>query len=171
MKANPGKYSYAAPGNLVDEMFKVSNGLDIVRVPFNSAPPAIASTIGGFTQMAFTSIGAAVPSINSGKLEALAVTSHKRSPPDVPTLAEVGLPEQEASFMQGVLVPAATPKEIIDRLQSEIAHIVALPDIVEKLTTLGLEPVADTPEEFGAYIKSEIARWGDIIRRSNLKVE
>jgi tripartite-type tricarboxylate transporter receptor subunit TctC len=173
LKANPGKYSYAAPGNLVDEMFRLSNGLDIVRVPFNSAPPAIASTIGGFTQMAFTSIGAAVPSINAGKLQALAVTSHKRSPalPDVPALAEAGLPEQEASFMQGVLVPAATPKEIIDRLQSEIAHIVALPDIVEKLTTLGLEPVADTPGEFGAYIKSEIARWGDIIRRSNLKVE
>ena len=123
--------------------------------------------------MAFTSIGAAVPSINAGKLEALAVTGHKRSPalPDVPTLAEVGLPEQEASFMQGVLVPAATPKEIIDRLQSEMAHIVALPDIVEKLATLGLEPVADTPEEFGTYIKTEIARWGDIIRRSNLKVE
>jgi tripartite-type tricarboxylate transporter receptor subunit TctC len=154
-------------------MFRVSNGLDIVRVPFNSAPPAIASTIGGFTQMAFTSIGAAVPSINSGKLEALAVTSHKRSPalPDVPTLAEAGLPEQEASFMQGVLVPAATPKEIIDQLQSEIARIVALPDIIQRLAALGLEPVADTPEEFGAYMKSEIARWGDIIHRSNLKVE
>ena len=73
--------------------------------------------------------------------------------------------------MQGVMVPAATPKEIIKRLQSEIAHIVALPDVIEKLTALGVEPVADTPEEFGAYIRSEIARWGDIIRRSNLKVE
>jgi len=173
VKANPGKYSYAAPGNLVDEMFRLSNGLDIVRVPFNSAPPAIASTIGGFTQMAFTSIGAAVPNINAQKLQALAVTSHKRSAalPDVPTLAEAGLPEHEASFMQGVMVPAATPKEIIKRLQSEIAHIVALPDVIEKLTALGVEPVADTPEEFGAYIRSEIARWGDIIHRSNLKVE
>ena len=173
LKANPGKYSYAAPGNLVDEMFRLSNGLDIVRVPFNSAPPAIASTIGGFTQMAFTSIGAAVPNINARKLRALAVTSHKRSValPDVPTLAEAGLPEHEASFMQGVVVPAATPKEIVERLQSAIARIVALPDVVEKLTALGLEPVADTPEEFGTYIRSEIARWGDIIRRSNLKVE
>jgi len=79
LRANPGKYSYAAPGNLVDEMFRLSNRLDIVRVPFNSAPPAIASTIGGFTQMAFTSIGAAVPNINARKLQALAVTSHKRS--------------------------------------------------------------------------------------------
>jgi tripartite-type tricarboxylate transporter receptor subunit TctC len=173
VKTNPGKYSYAAPGNPVDEMFRLSNGLDIVRVPFNSAPPAIASTIGGFTQMAFTSIGAAVPSINAGKLEALAVTSHKRSPalPDVPTLAEAGLPEQEASFMQGVLVPAATPKVIINRLQSEIARVIALPDVIQRLAALGLEPVADTPEEFGTYIKMEIARWGDIIRRSNLKVE
>src|SRR6516162_794883 len=156
VRANPGKYSYAAPGNLVDEMFRLSNGLDIVRVPFNSAPPAIASTIGGFTQMAFTSIGTAVPNINAGKLQAL---------------AEAGLPEPEASFMQGVVVPAATPKQIVKRLQSEIARIVALPDVVEKLTALGLVPVADTPEEFGAYIRSEIGRWGDIIRRSNLKVE
>ena len=173
VRANPGKYSYAAPGNLVDEMFRLSNGLDIVRVPFNSAPPAIASTIGGFTQMAFTSIGTAVPNINAGKLQALAVTSRKRlaALPDVPTLAEAGLPEPEASFMQGVVVPAATPKQIVKRLQSEIARIVALPDVVEKLTALGLVPVADTPEEFGAYIRSEIGRWGDIIRRSNLKVE
>jgi len=173
LRANPGKYSYAAPGNLVDEMFRLSNRLDIVRVPFNSAPPAIASTIGGFTQMAFTSIGAAVPNINARKLQALAVTSHKRSAalPDVPTLAEAGLPEHEASFMQGVVVPAATPKEIIKRLQSEIARIVALPDVIEKLAALGVEPVADTPEEFGAYIRSEIVRWGDVIHRSNFKVE
>jgi tripartite-type tricarboxylate transporter receptor subunit TctC len=123
--------------------------------------------------MAFTSIGAAVPNINAGKLLALAVTSRKRlaALPEVPTLIEAGVPEAEASFMQGVVVPAATPKEIIRRLQSEIAHIVALPDVVEKLTALGLEPVADTPEEFGAYIRSEIARWGDIIRRSNLRIE
>ena len=173
VRANPGKYSYAAPGNLVDEMFRLSNTLDIVRVPFNSAPPAIASTIGGFTQMAFTSIGAAVPHINAGKLQALAVTSRKRLAvlPNVPTLAEAGLPEPEASFMQGVVVPVATPKEIIKRLQSEIARIVALPDVVEKLTALGLVPVADTPEEFGTYLRSEIVRWGDIIRRSNLKIE
>ena len=173
VKANPGKYSYAAPGNLVDEMFRLSNALDIVRVPFNSAPPAIASTIGGFTQMAFTSMGVAVPHIKAGKLQALAVTSHKRSAalPDVPTLAEAGLPEHEASFMQGGVVPAATPKEIVKQLRSEIARIVAPPDVIEKLTALGLEPVADSPEEFGAYIKSEIARWGDIIRRSNLRVE
>ena len=118
VKANPGKYSYAAPGNLVDEMFRLSNGLDIVRVPFNSAPPAIASTIGGFTQMAFTSIGAAVPNIDAGKLQALAVTSHKRSAalPNVPTLAEAGLPEPEASFMQGVVVPVGTSKEIVKHL-------------------------------------------------------
>jgi len=123
--------------------------------------------------MAFTSIGAAVPNIKAGKLQALAVTSRKRlaALPDVPTLTEAGLPEPEASFMQGVVVPAGTPKEIVKRLQNEIARIVALPDVVEKLTALGLEPVADTPEEFGAYIKSEIARWGDIIRRSSLKVE
>jgi len=106
-------------------------------------------------------------------LQALAVTSHNRSAAlsDVPTLAEAGLPEHEASFMQGVVVPAATPKDVVMRLQSEIARIVALPDVIEKLTALGVEPVADTPEEFGAYIRSEIARWGDIIRRSNLKVE
>ncbi|MFY9836857.1 MAG: tripartite tricarboxylate transporter substrate-binding protein [Xanthobacteraceae bacterium] len=162
VKANPGKYSYAAPGNLVDEMFKVSNELDIVRVPFNSAPPAIASTIGGFTQMAFTSIGAAVPSINAGKLQALAVTSHKRSPalPDVPPLAEAGLPEQEASFMQGVLVPARTPKVIINQLQGEIARIVALPDVTQKLArTLNRRLYAGAISSAGQTSRSNEMDW------------
>lgn len=172
-KANPGKYSYAAPGNLVDEMFRLSYGLDLVRVPFNSAPPAVNSTIGGFTQMAFTSIGAAVPQVKAGKLRALAVTSAKRSAllPDVPTLAEAGVPGNEAAFMQGVVAPAATPKTIIARLQREIAAIVAMPDIAEKLAALGDEPVANSPDQFADYLKSEIARWGDVIRKANLKVD
>jgi tripartite-type tricarboxylate transporter receptor subunit TctC len=173
VRANPGKYSYAAPGNLVDEMFRLSYGLDLVRVPFNSAPPAINSTIGGFTQIAFTSVGAAAPNVVAGRLRALAVTSSKRSPllADVPTLAEAGVPGHEASFMQGVVVPAATPQDIVRRLQQEIARIVALPEVAEKLAALGDEPVANSPEEFGAYLKSEIARWGDVIRKAGLKVE
>jgi len=173
LKANPGKYSYAAPGNLVDEMFRLSYGLDLVRVPFNSAPPAVASTIGGFTQLAFTSVGAAVPQVKAGKLRALAVTSGKRSSllPDVPTLAEAGVSGLEAAFMQGVVVPAGTPKPIVARLQREIARIVALPDVAEKLAALGDEPVTNSPEQFAGYLKSEIVRWGEVIRKANLKVE
>ncbi len=178
VKANPGKYSYAQPGtgttpHLSGELFRFTFKLDIVSVPFGGAAPAIMSTIGGHTPIAVTAVPPAMPHIKSGALRALAVTSAKRTAglPDVPTMAEVGAPGQEAETMQGVLVPAGTPREIIDRLQREIVKIVALPDVKERLATLGFDPIANKPEEFGAYIKSEIARWAKVINEANIKVE
>jgi tripartite-type tricarboxylate transporter receptor subunit TctC len=178
IKANPGKYSFASAGlgttpHLSGELFKLSQGLDLVHVPFNGSAPAIQSTLAGHTPIAFTVVTPVVPQVKEGKLRALAVTTPKRSPalPDVPTLAEAGLPDQEADTMQGILVPAGTPKAIIDLLHSEIVKVIALPDVKEQMAVLGFEPVANTPEEFAARIKAEIPRWGKVIHDANIKAE
>jgi tripartite-type tricarboxylate transporter receptor subunit TctC len=178
IKANPGKYSFASAGlgttpHLSGELFKLSQGLDLVHVPFNGSAPAIQSTLAGHTPIAFTVVTPVVPQVKEGKLRALAVTTPKRSPalPDLPTLAEAGLPDQEADTMQGILVPAGTPKAIIDLLHSEIVKVIALPDVKEQMAVLGFEPVANTPEEFAARIKAEIPRWGKVIHDANIKAE
>jgi tripartite-type tricarboxylate transporter receptor subunit TctC len=178
LQANSGKYSFASAGvgttpHLSGELFKLSQKLDLVHVPFNGSGPAIQSALGGHTPIAFTVITPAVPQVKEGKLRALAVTTAKRSPalPDVPTLAEAGLPDQEADTMQGILVPAGTPKPIIDLLHREIVKAMDLPDVKEKLIVLGYETVAGTPDEFAARIRAEIPKWGKVIRDANIKPE
>jgi len=115
----------------------------------------------------------AVAHAQSGKLRALAVMSAKRAValPDVPTIAEAGVSDQEADTLTGLLAPAGTPEEIVDLLQRQVARIVALPDVKERLTALGFEPVADTPEQFGALIKVEMAKWGKVVREANIRIE
>jgi len=178
IKVNPGKISYASAGtgttpHLSGELFRLSQKLDIVHVPFGGAGPAIQSLAGDHTPMAFTSLPPAIPLIKDGKIRALAVSAAKRvaALPNVPTLAEAGLPDQEADTMQAVLVPAGTPRPVIDLLYREIKAIVALPDIKERFEVLGLDPVANTPEEFAAQIKVEIDKWGKVIRGANIKME
>ncbi len=176
IKAHPGKLSFASAGlgttpHLSGELFKLSQGLDLVHVPFNGSAPAIQSALAGHTPIAFTVVTPAVPQIKTGKLRALAVTTPKRSSalPEVPTLAEAGLADQEADTMQGILVPAGTPKAIIDLLQREIVQAMALPDVKERMATLGFDTVANTPEEFAARIKLEIPKWAKVIRDGNIK--
>jgi tripartite-type tricarboxylate transporter receptor subunit TctC len=178
IKANPGKISYASAGtgttpHLSGELFRLSLKLDIVHVPFSGAGPAIQSLAGDHTPMAFTSLPPAIPLINDGKIRPLAVSAGKRvaALPSVPTLAEAGLPDQEADTMQAVLVPAGTPRPIVDLLYREIKAIVALPDVKERFEALGLDPVANSPEEFAAQIKAEIAKWSKVIRDANIKME
>jgi tripartite-type tricarboxylate transporter receptor subunit TctC len=147
IRANPGKVSYASAGtgttpHLSGELFRLSMKLDIVHVPFSGAGPAIQSIAGGHTPMAFTSL-----------------------PP------AAGLPDQEADTLQAALVPAGTPRPIVDFLYREIKTIVALPDIKERFAVLGLDPVTNTPEEFAAQIKKEIAKWGKVIHDANIKME
>jgi tripartite-type tricarboxylate transporter receptor subunit TctC len=175
-KASPGKYSYAhaglgTPGYLAGEMLKQAFGLDLVAVSFNGGGPAITSTIGGHTPIVFTSIASAAAQVMSGTLRALAVTSARRSPalPDVPTLAESGAPGQESDIILGVLVPAGTSPEIIDRLHREIVRIVAMPDVRERLAALGFEPIAGSPREFADRIKWEIDKWAKVIRAADIK--
>jgi len=176
VRASPGKYSYASPGTgttgqLAGELFRISLGLDLTHVPFNGAAPAITSTIGGHTPIMWGALPGAAPSIKEGQLRALAVTSGKRDPafPDVPTLAESGVPDEESEFIQAVFVPAGTPKEIIDKLYREIARIVMLPEVKERLATIGYTAVGNTPEEFSAQIKRDIARWAKVIREAGIK--
>jgi tripartite-type tricarboxylate transporter receptor subunit TctC len=178
VKASPGQHSYAhaglgAPGYLAGEMFKQAFGLDLVAVAFSGGGPAITSTIGGHTPILFTSISTAGGHIKQGTVRALAVTTARRSPalPDVPTLAEAGAAGQESEIILGVLVPGGTPQEVIDRLHREIVRIVALPDVGARLSALGFEPIASTPQEFADRIKWEIDKWAKVIRAADIKVQ
>jgi tripartite-type tricarboxylate transporter receptor subunit TctC len=178
IKENPGKYSFASAGtgttpHLSGELFKLTFDLDLVHVPFNGAGPAIQSTVAGHTPIAFTALPPAAPLAKGGQLRALAVTGKTRSEalPDVPTMEEAGIRGQEADTLQGVLVPARTPKDITDLLYHEIVKIVHEPDVKERFAALGFDPVANSPEEFTAQIKVEIAKWGKVIKDANIKVD
>ena len=178
IKANPGKYSFAQPGtgstpHLAGELFKLRFGLDLVMVPFNGAALAINSTLGGHTPIAFTALPPAMANIKDGKLRGLALLSLKRAAvlPDLPTMVEEGVPDQESDTLTGVVAPAGTPPAIIERWNSEIARVVASPDTRQRLQDLGFEPVADTPAHFGERIKSEIAKWAKVVHDANIRAD
>jgi tripartite-type tricarboxylate transporter receptor subunit TctC len=178
IKANPGKYSFAHGGfgaqpHLTGEQFRLALALDLTQVPYNGAGPANASVVAGHTPIGFSSVAAAAPHINDGKLRALAVTSKARSHvlPDVPTMAEAGLANIVGDSWVGVLLPAGTPHDIVSLLHREIIEIIAQPDMKERLATLGFEPVASTPEEFARLIKDELETWGKVIRAAGIKLQ
>ena len=178
VKSSPGKYSYAQPStgstpHLSAELLKLTYGLDLVMVPFTSAALAVNSTLAGHTPIGFTALPPAITNIKEGKLRGLAVMAHERvaSLPEVPTIGEAGIRDQEADTLTGLVAPAGTPTEIVERLQGEIAKIVREPDVNAKLTTLGFRPIANTPDEFGARIKVELEKWGKVVRGANLKIE
>jgi tripartite-type tricarboxylate transporter receptor subunit TctC len=178
IRAAPGKYSYAQPStgstpHLSGELFKQRFGLDLVMVPFNGASLAVNSTLAGQTPVAFTAVPPAAGAIKGGALRGLAVTSAHRiaALPDVPTMAEAGVPDQEAETLNGVLVPAGTPPEIVARLHREIAAVIALPDVQERLVTLGFTPLTTTPDEFAARIRTEMEKWDRVIREAKISIQ
>ena len=178
IKANPGKYAYAQPAmgstpHLSAELFKQTFGLDLVMVPFNSAGLAVNGVLAGQPPIGFTALPPTIGLINEGKLRGLAIEALKRSPtiPNVPTIAEAGVPGQEADTLTGFVMPAGTPPAIIAKLNSEMVKIGALPEIRERLEKIGFNPVINTPEEFGARIASEMEKWGKVVRAANLKIE
>ena len=136
----------------------------------SGSAPAIQSALAGHTPIAFTVLTPAVPQVKAGKL---AVTTPKRSPalPDVPTLAEAGLPDQEADTILGILVPARTPQPIVALLHREVGGAMTHPDVAEKLAALGFEAIVSTPDEFAARIQTDIPKWAKVIRAANIKVE
>jgi len=178
IKQHPGKYSFAQPAtgstpHLVGELLKLKFGLDLVTVPFTGAALAINSTIGGHTPISITALPPAMSTIKEGKLRGIAVLSAKRSPalPDVPTNVEAGVPDLESDTLTGVVAPAGTPKEIVDRWYQEIAKIVALPDVRERLETLGFAPIANRPEEFAQRLQTEMAKWRQIVRDAHIRMD
>jgi tripartite-type tricarboxylate transporter receptor subunit TctC len=178
IKANPGKYSYASPGtgtpgHLVGELFRLSLGLDLVHVPFNSANEAVASTVAGHTPICFASPSPAAQQVIEGKLRGLAVTSRARTPalPELPTTAEVGYAAVAGDNWQGIVAPTGTPQPIISFLYRETARIIALPDVRERLAVLGFDPVASTPEDFAERARLEFETWAKVIRASNIKAQ
>jgi tripartite-type tricarboxylate transporter receptor subunit TctC len=178
VKANPGKYNYAHPStgttpHLAGELFKLTFGLDLVTVPFNGAGPAVQSVVAGHTPIAFLALPPVASQIKSGNLRALVVLAKKRSAviPDVPTMEESGISGQESDALTGVVVPAGTPREIIDLLYREIAKAFVQPDVKERLATLGFQPVANTPEDYAAYIRTEIPKWGKIIKTASIRID
>jgi len=178
LKANPNKYSFASSGNgtsqhLSGELFKSMSGTEMQHIPYKGSPPALQDVMGGQVTMTFDNITTAWTLAKAGKLRALAVTTAKRSSiaPDVPTLAESGLPGFEVGSWQGVFAPAGTPPAIVKRLNAEIVKALNLPDVREKLGALGAEIVADSPEEFSALVKSEVVKWADVVKKSGAKVD
>jgi tripartite-type tricarboxylate transporter receptor subunit TctC len=178
IKAHPGTYSFAQPAtgstpHLAGELLKQKYGLDLVTVPFNGAGLAINSTIGGHTPIAFTALPPAMSNIKDGKLRGIAVLGTRRSPslPDVPTNIEAGVPDLESDTLTGIVAPAGTPADIVERWQRDIAQMVAMPDVKERLETLGFAPVANTPQEFGERLKMEMAKWSKVVRDANLRAD
>jgi tripartite-type tricarboxylate transporter receptor subunit TctC len=178
LKANPNKYSFASSGNgtsqhLSGELFKSMSGTEMQHIPYKGSPPALQDVMGGQVTMTFDNITTAWTLAKAGKLRALAVTTAKRSSiaPDVPTLAESGVPGFEVGSWQGVFAPAGTPPAIVKRLNAEIVKALNLPDVREKLGALGAEIVADSPEEFSALVKSEVVKWADVVKKSGAKVD
>jgi tripartite-type tricarboxylate transporter receptor subunit TctC len=171
VQANPGKYNYAHPStgttpHLSGELFKLTFGLDLVTVPFNGAGPAVQSVVAGHTPIGFLALPPVASQIKSGNLRALVVLAKKRSAviPDVPTMEESGISGQES-------VPAGTPREIIDLLYREIAKAFAQLDVKERLATLGFQPLANTPEDYAAYIRTEIPKWGKVIKTASIRID
>ena len=175
-KAKPGQINFASAGTgnrLSSELFKSAAGIDIVNVPYKGTGQAITDLVGGQVQMMMINVIAAVPQVKSGKLRGLAVTTLKRSSalPNVPTVAESGLPGFEVTSWHGVFVPQKTPKAIVSRLNGTLVKIVHLPDMKEKLEPQGLEPVGSTPEALNAYIKEETVKYAKLIKQIGLKPE
>ena len=178
IRDNPGKYSFAGPGvgstpHLGGELFRLAFKLDLVHVPFTGAGPAVQATVGGHTPIAFTALPSSLSAVQAGQLRALGIASAERSASlhEVPTYAEQGVKDQDADTLTGIVAPAGTPKEIVDLLYREIAKIVAQPDVKERLTVLGFNPVANTPEQYGERIKLEIDKWGKVVRDAKLRIE
>jgi tripartite-type tricarboxylate transporter receptor subunit TctC len=176
-KARPGQLSYASGGNgssshMSMELLKSMAGIDVVHVPYKGSTPALTDVISGQDAVMSVNMPPAVPHVKSGRLRALAVTTRSRTPsmPDLPTVAE-SLPGYETVAWFGVLAPAGTPKDVVNRLSMEIAKIARSPDMRERLEGMGAEPVGGTPEEFGAVMARDIAKWTALAKSVGIKID
>jgi tripartite-type tricarboxylate transporter receptor subunit TctC len=174
-KAQPGKLNYASSGNgvmnhLSMELFKQMAGIDMLHVPYTGGAPAMIGLMGGQVQLMFNNLVEVLPHIKSGKVRALAIATAKRSPvlPDLPTVAESGVPGYETSLWYGVVAAAGTPAAIVNKLNDAIRQTQQMPEIKARLAAMGAEPVSLTPAEFGALIKREVEKWGRVVRTAGI---
>ena len=177
-RSKPGRLNYASSGNgtvthLAGELFKLMGKVDITHVPFKGGAPALTALISGEVDMSYENSLVVTPHVRAGKVKALAVTGSKRSKlmPELPTISESGLPGYDASGWYGLFVPAATPKPIVARLSQEAVKALRMPDVVRTLSSQGAEPVGNTPEEFGAFVKAEIDKWANLVKTAKMKVD
>ena len=170
---NAGSSGVGTPNHFGTELLKWLAGVDIVHVPYKGGAPALTDLLGGQIQMAFSSVPAVLPHIKAGRLVALGVGSAKRSPalPNIPTIAEAGVPGYEYTTWYGIFAPAKTPRTLIARLNTEIVKAMETPDIKDRFTALGGDPDPGTPEELRAYMANESAKWAKIIKAANIRVE
>ena len=176
-KKEPGKIDFASSGNgsaqhLVTELFMYMAGIKLNHVPYKGSGPAQQDLMSGIIKVSFVGTPIAIPHMKSGRLKALGVSTAKRSPemPDVPTVAQAGVPGYEAIVWIGMLAPAATPREIVAKLNGEIGKLVRTGEVKKLLTPTGMEPDPDTPEQFGAYLKADYDKWGKVVRDSGATV-
>ncbi|MDQ3026244.1 MAG: tripartite tricarboxylate transporter substrate binding protein [Pseudomonadota bacterium] len=178
LKRTPGKYNYASLGNgtmahLSMELLAVRSGTQIVQVPYPGSGQAVAALVAGDVSLGCMPAAAVMSLVKAGRLKAIGVASRNRSPvlPDIRTLAEQGLPEVEANAWIGVVAPAATPAPVLARIHAEVVKVLRQPDVREALHAQLMEPVGNSPEQFAAFMREELERWGPIIRRNNIKLD
>ncbi|MGO1768058.1 MFS transporter [Advenella sp. S44] len=177
-KANPGKVNYGSSGagtsiHLAGELFKQQADIDMLHIPFSGSGPSMTALVGGQTDVVFENMPAAVPQIKAGKIKAFAVTTDKRSDafPDVPTLQESGYPQFNVSSWFGLVAPKGTPKPIIDKINATVEKILAKPEVIEQLASLGATAEKNTPEEFSKFVADETHTWGEVIRKGNISID
>jgi tripartite-type tricarboxylate transporter receptor subunit TctC len=178
-KAKPGTLPFASVGNgtpshIAGELLKLKTGIDLIHIPYKGGGPAIADTLGGQVPIAIVSMPAAMSHVRAGKLRALAVTTLRRNPgaPDIPTVAEaIKIPDYEVDSWYAMFAPAKTPLAIVARMQKEIAHVITLPDVRQKLLEQGGDPVGSTPEQLDRVVKGELRKWAEVIRAAKIKVD
>lgn len=175
-RARPGEISWScggSPSQLAAELFKKTAGINVIVVPYKGNAPAVTAVISGEVSLSFGNVAQSVPQVKGGRLKAIAIGGQKRSPvmPDVPTVAEAGFPGFEAGAWYGVLAPAGTPRPLIERLHAEFTRIARLPDVQQRLGSEAYEVIADTPEQFAAAIRAEIAKWAPIVKQAGLRAE
>ena len=178
IKAEPGKIAFASSGNgsaqhLAAELFRQRAGLDMVHVPYKGGGPALIDVMGGQVPLYFANMASALPHVKNGKLKALAITGAKRSAaaPDLPTVAESGMPGYQVYEWNAIFAPAGTPPAIINRLQAEIAKVVKIPEVRDRMLALGGEIVASSPADLGAWVREQTASWARVVRDGNIKPE
>jgi tripartite-type tricarboxylate transporter receptor subunit TctC len=177
-RATPGGLAYASSGNgstihLSAELFASMTRLAMTHVPYRGSGPAMADLLAGRVALMFDNLPSALPHVREGRLRALAVTAARRSPalPELPTIAEAGVPGYEATSWFGLFAPTGTPRDIIDRMAREMAALARRPEVAERIRALGAEPITNTPEEFAAMVRAEIAKWGEVVRASGARAD